>query len=874
MTAAKQPALDQAALDRLVAEADTGGRAAAGLEGRLIYGLAIAWSLFQLWYASPLPFDLGILVFDSTEARAIHLAFAMFLAFACFPALKRSPRSRVPALDWVLAAIGAFCAGYIFLFYAPLATRPGQPITLDIVAAFAGMVLLAEATRRSLGLPMVVLAVVFAAYTALGPLMPEALAHKGASLTKIVNHQWLTTEGVYGVALGVSVGQIFIFVLFGALLDKAGAGNYLLQVSFALLGHLRGGPAKVSVLSSALNGVVSGSSVSNVVTGGIFTITMMKRYGYGGIKAGAIETASSTNGQLMPPVMGAAAFLMVEYVGIPYSEIIKHAALPALCCYLALLYIVHLEALKLGMQPLARAVARPMQQRVIRTGIGVSATILVFALVYLVVEIANELLGAAAGLALTAFAAAIYLGVLAYSARFPDLALDDPNKPVVRVPDLWPTARTGLHFLIPVTVLVWCLTADQLTPALAAFWACVTMMAILLTQRALLALFRGDAQAADAFGRGLRDTLDALQLGARNMIGIGVATATAGFIVGSITLTGVGLMLTEFIESIAGGSVFFMLLVTAFISLLLGMGVPTTANYILVATLVAPIVVELGAQGGLVIPLIAVHLFVFYFGIMADVTPPVGLASFAAAAISGEDPIKTGIQGSIYELRTAILPFMFIYNPQILLIDVGGIVPFAATVVATLSATLLFSAITMSWFAVRSRWYETLLLIVSCILLFRPDLVMDRLYPPLDDSPAARLIEQVDATLPGGRLIVVIEGVDIDDGRTLRKTISLPLGDKGSAQERLRASGADFVRRGSGFVVGQVRFGTYAKRMRVEPGWTLVGLKVPADRPSPHWLYIPALLLAAFVYLVQRRRARSGREQAVRSGAHQALDRR
>ncbi len=857
MRSTKAP-LDQSALDRLVAEADTGGRAATGFEGRLIYWLAIAWSLFQLWYASPLPFDLGFGVFDSTEARAIHLAFAMFLAFACFPALKRSSRARVPAQDWIFAAVGAFCAAYIFLFYAPLATRPGQPIALDIVAAVVGMILLAEATRRSLGAPMVVLAIVFALYTALGPMMPEALAHKGASLTKIVNHQWLTTEGVYGVALGVSVGQIFVFVLFGALLDKAGAGNYLLQVSFALLGHLRGGPAKVSVLSSALNGVVSGSSVSNVVSGGIFTITMMKRYGYGGVKAGAIETASSTNGQLMPPVMGAAAFLMVEYVGIPYSEIIKHAALPAVGCYLALLYIVHLEALKLGMQPLERAMSRPLPQRLIRTGIGLSGTIIVFALVYAFVEAVNSLFGSAAGLVLAAATGALNVAVLAYSARFPDLALDDPNKPIVRVPELWPVARTGLHFLIPVTVLVWCLTADQLTPALAAFWACLAMIAILATQGALLALFRGTRDAPRALARGLRDTLDALELGARNMIGIGVATAMAGFIVGSITLTGIGLMLTEFIESIAGGSGFLMLLVTAFISLLLGMGVPTTANYILVATLMAPIVVELGAQGGLVIPLIAVHLFVFYFGIMADVTPPVGLASFAAAAISGEDPIKTGIQGSIYELRTAILPFMFIYNPQILLIDVGGVVPFVATVAATLAATLLFSAVTMGWFAVRSRWYETALLVASCLLLFRPDLVMDRLYAPLEDAAASRLMQQVDATPPGGRVIVVIEGTDIDDGRTVRKTISLPLEEKGTATERLRASGADIVRRGDQFVVGQVRFGSYAKRMRLEPGWTVVGLKVPADRPSPHWVCIPALLLAGFVYLLLRRRTRHG----------------
>jgi TRAP transporter 4TM/12TM fusion protein len=478
------------------------------------------------------------------------------------------------------------------------------------------------------------------------------------------------------------------------------------------------------------------------------------------------------------------------------------------------------------------------------------------AIIYAAVEAIQALFGPAAGPVLATAAAALYVVVLGNAARHPDLALDDPTKPIVTVPDTWPTVRTGLHYLIPVTVLVWCLTADQLTPALAAFWASVTMIAILATQRPLKLLFRRQPGAANAFGLGLRETLDGLALGARNMISIGVATATAGLIVGSITLTGIGLMLTEFIESISGGSVLLMLIITAFISLLLGMGVPTTANYILVATLMAPIVVELGAQGGLVIPLIAVHLFVFYFGIMADVTPPVGLASFAAAAISGEDPIKTGIQGSIYEMRTAVLPFMFIYNPQILLIDIGGIIEFVAVIAATLGATLIFSAATMGWFVVRSRWYETAALLLACLLLFRPDIAMDRIYPPLVDAPASQLMQRVDAAPTGSRIIVVIEGEDIDDGRMVRKTIGLPLSDEGDARTRLATSGADFVRRGNDWVVSQVRFGSYAKRMRLEPGWTVIGLKVHAERPSQYWIFAPAFLLIGLVWLVQRGRRR------------------
>ena len=333
------------ALQQLVADSDTGGRKPQGLTRHIIFAVALVWALFQYWYASPLPFALGWGILNDTEARAIHLAFALFLSFAAWPAFKRSPRDRVPAIDWLLAGLAAFAGAYIMLFYAQLATRPGQPTTMDIAVAATGLVLLLEATRRAIGWPMAALAVIFLAYCMAGPWLPEVLAHKGASLSRLMSHMWLTTEGVYGIALGVSAGTIFVYVLFGSLLDRAGGGNYMMQVSFAALGHLRGGPAKVAVVSSALNGMISGSSVSNVVSGGIFTIPLMKKAGYGGVKAGAIETMSSVNGQIMPPVMGAAAFLMVEYVGISYAEIVKHAFLPATLSYIGLLYIVHREAL-------------------------------------------------------------------------------------------------------------------------------------------------------------------------------------------------------------------------------------------------------------------------------------------------------------------------------------------------------------------------------------------------------------------------------------------------------------------------------------------------------------------------------------------------
>ncbi|TIX84842.1 MAG: TRAP transporter permease, partial [Mesorhizobium sp.] len=630
--------------------------------------VAVAWSLFQLWYASPLPFVFGFGILNDTEARAIHLGFALFLTFLAYPALRSSPRDRVPLLDWVLAAVGGFAGSYLFLFYVELSGRPGQPTTLDLVTGTVGILLLLEATRRALGLPMVVVACVFIFYTFAGQYMPDVIQHRGASLNKFLNHQWLTTEGVFGIALGVSTSFVFLFVLFGTLLEKAGAGNWMMQISIALLGHLRGGPAKVAVVSSALNGVVSGSSVSNVVSGGIFTIPLMKRTGLSGVKAGAIEASASINGQIMPPVMGAAAFLMVEYVGIPYSEIVMHALLPAVFSYLALLYMVHLEAIKMDLKTIPQ---RPTlaRERMLRMGLGLSGSILAVCIVYYGIVAIQAVFGGTAPPMLAIAGVALYVASVWYSSRYPDLALDDPNAPILELPRAWDVTRTGLDFLIPIAVLLWCLMVEQMSPGLSAFWATLSILGIVATRKPLMAVFRNENLAASVRAA-WDDLIDGLALGARNMIGIGIATATAGIVVGTITLTGLGLMMTELVEFISGGNVILMLILIAAISLVLGMGIPTTANYILVATLMAPVVVDLGAQAGLPIPLIAVHLFVFYFGIMADITPPVGLAAFAAAAISKEDPIATGFQGALYSLRTAILPFVFIFNPAILLIGV------------------------------------------------------------------------------------------------------------------------------------------------------------------------------------------------------------
>ena len=841
-------------LQELVAQTDTGSRKLTGATGAFLFLVALAWAVFQFWYASPLPFTLGFGILNDTEARAVHLAFALFLAFMAWPAGKRSVRDRVPLLDWVLAFAGAFAGAYLLLFYAQLATRPGQPTTMDVVTATIGLVLLLEATRRAVGWPMAVLAIVFIVYAMAGPWMPEVLQHKGASLNRLISHLWLTTEGVYGIALGVSTGAIFVYVLFGTLLDRAGGGNYMMQVSFAALGHLRGGPAKVAVVSSALNGMISGSSVSNVVSGGIFTIPLMKKSGYGGVKAGAIQTMSSVNGQIMPPVMGAAAFLMVEYVGIPYSDIVRHALLPAVLSYIGLFYIVHLEAVKLGMNPIVTRKPRAWRDTALAWGLGLSGSIVVVGALYYAFEAAQALLGAAAPYAVGAMVTLLYLYSVRQAALSPDLPQDidvDNPEPLLT----WPTVKAGLHFLLPIGVLIWCLMIEEFSPALSAFWAILVLIVLMLTQHSLIALFRRQP-AGGHWARGWNDVVHGFHDGSRNMIGIGIATATAGIIVGGITLTGLGLRMTDFVEFVSQGNVFVMLLFIAFVCLVLGLGVPTTANYVLVATLMAPVVVELGAQSGLIIPLIGVHLFVFYYGIMGDITPPVGLATFAAAAISGEDPIQTGIQGSLYALRTVILPFIWIFNPQLLLLDVNGTLELVQVVVASTIAMLVFSALTMGWFRVKLRWWEAGALAVAVTLLFRPDFFMDQLTPEYRDVPPAQIYEIAKNAPADARLVMVIKGLTLE-GEDKAKTVAVRLGPPGpDGRKRLSDAGVQLMALGNQMQIGAVKFGSRANKAGVEQGWDVQSIKVPNDRPTPHWFYLPALALIALVWFVQGLRLR------------------
>jgi TRAP transporter 4TM/12TM fusion protein len=849
---------DRDKLQQMVADSDTGGRNPTGATALLLLLVALAWSLFQLWYASPLPFTFGIFVFNDTEARAIHLAFSVFLAFTAYPALKHSPRHYVPLLDWVLALAAAFCAAYLFLFYSEVATRPGKPTAMDIYVAAAGMLLLLEATRRALGLPMVIVASVFLIYAFAGPYMPEMIAHRGASLARAVSHYWLTTEGVFGIALGVSTSFIFLFVLFGSLLDKAGAGNYFIKSAFALLGHMRGGPAKAAVVSSAATGVISGSSIANVVTTGTFTIPLMKRVGYRPDQAGAVEVSSSVNGQIMPPVMGAAAFLMVEYVGIPYTQVMKHAVLPAVISYIALFYIVHLEALKAGLQGLPRRSQSTVVQRLASFLMTIAGFVVLSGAVYYGIGWIKDVFPQSAFGIVVALLLAAYVGLVWFGARQPELELDDPNAEVFELPETGPTLKSGLHYLLSVVVLIWCLMIEQLSPGLSAFWATMFMIFILVTQRPMIAFFRGRGGFGGALRQGFSELLDGLVTGARNMIGIGVATAAAGIIVGSVSLTGIGLVMTEIVELVSGGNLMVMLVLVALISLILGMGLPTTANYIVVSTLMAPVVVELGAQSGLLVPLIAVHMFVFYFGLMADVTPPVGLASFAAAAIARTDPIRTGITAFYYSMRTAILPFLFIFNTQLLLIGITDWFHLALTIASATAAMLVFAAATQGYFLVKSRWYESVALLLVTFTLFRPGFWWDMIHPPFEDVPAAGVMKIVEARPANANLRLWVEGETLE-GREFRKGVLVPLGAPGPARERLRRAGLQLMVLGEEVTIGPVQFGSQAEKLGLEAGYKVAGVELPVERPDKEWMFIPALVLLALIIVLQRARLRAQR---------------
>ena len=481
-----------------------------------------------------------------------------------------------------------------------------------------------------------------------GQYAPDIISHGGLSLKRLVGFQWFDQEAIFGIPIGVSVDFIFLFVLFGALLETAGGGKYFLDLAFAMVGKMRGGPAKAAILGSGMTGLISGSSIANTVTTGTFTIPIMKKTGFSKEKAGAIEVSSSVNGQIMPPVMGAAAFVMASFIGVTYFEVVKHAFLPAIISYIALFYISHLEALKLNLKGM------------------------------------------------------------------------DEND----IPKLKKTFFEGIHFLVPIFVLIYLLVYMRLTASYSIFFATITLIIVNLLNK----IFK-EKNFKNALIYWYNQTVVGFEKGALNMVSVGIAIATAGIIVGAVGSTGLSTNLIIVIESIAKDNVIILLFLTIILCLLLGMGLPTTANYVVVASLMATVLVDVGNASGFIFPLIAVHLFVFYFGLMADVTPPVGLASYAAAAISGGDPLRTGAQAFWYSLRTGILPIVFLFNSELLLIGIESIWHGLMVIATSLIGILVFTSATQGWFINKLRWYEIIVFLIISISLLSPEFILNKFYP-------------------------------------------------------------------------------------------------------------------------------------------------
>ncbi len=626
-----------------------------GFHLKIVAIIAITWSLFQLWYASPFPFWLNFGMFKGLPARAIHLGFALLLAFLIFPYARGK---KVNFIDILIAIIGAVCCLYIYVFYDQLVDRGGIllkinfsndfTIPVELILGIIGILILLEATRRVIGIPLVVIAVCFLLFSYFGQYAPDIISHGGLSLKRLVGFQWFDQEAIFGIPIGVSVDFIFLFVLFGALLESAGGGKYFLDLAFAMVGKMRGGPAKAAILGSGMTGLISGSSIANTVTTGTFTIPIMKNTGFSKEKAGAIEVSSSVNGQIMPPVMGAAAFVMASFIGVTYFEVVKHAFLPAIISYIALFYISHLEALKLNLKGM------------------------------------------------------------------------DEND----IPKLKKTFFEGIHFLVPIFVLIYLLVYMRLTASYSIFFATITLILVNLLNK----IFK-EKNLKNALICWYNQTVVGFEKGALNMVSVGIAIATAGIIVGAVGSTGLSTNLIIVIESIAKDNVIILLFLTIILCLLLGMGLPTTANYVVVASLMATVLVDVGNASGFIFPLIAVHLFVFYFGLMADVTPPVGLASYAAAAISGGDPLRTGAQAFWYSLRTGILPIVFLFNSELLLIGIKSIWHGLVVIVTSLIGILVFTSATQGWFINKLRWYEIIIFLIISISLLSPEFILNKFYP-------------------------------------------------------------------------------------------------------------------------------------------------
>jgi len=524
--------------------------------------------------------------------RATHLAFVQLLAFLLFPPTKKSPRNTLPWYDVVLGILGASCWLYIVVNFQNIARRAGAYLPLDIAVGILGILILFESCRRIVGLPILIIAAAFILYALCGRYMPGFLNHRGYRISRVVTHLFYNTEGIMGIPIGACSTFIFLFILFGALLEKTGIGQFFIEICNALAGGASGGPAKVAVLTSALLGTVSGSSVSNTVGSGSFTIPMMKKLGYKGEFAGAVEAAASTGGQLMPPIMGAAAFLMAESLGLPYITIVKAAIIPAILYFTGIFMTVHLEAHKLGLKGLPRE----------------------------------------------------------------------------ELPKFLPLLLKRGYMILPLIVIVafLCMGRTAVYAALMGILACL----LIGLATSVVDVIQGNPPKFT-----MKDIVEVMTAAARNIISVAIACAMAGIIIGIVTLTGIGLKFGAGLISISGGIAFITLLLTMISSIILGMGAPTTANYLITSTITAGAIIGLGFQ-----PL-AAHMFAFYFGIIADVTPPVALAAIAGAAIAKAKPIKTALNATKLAIGAFIIPYVFVYNPQMLMINttLWGALPICVT---------------------------------------------------------------------------------------------------------------------------------------------------------------------------------------------------
>ncbi|MGE5572468.1 MAG: TRAP transporter permease [Bacteroidota bacterium] len=582
--------------------------------------IAIAFSLFQLYTAA-----FGVL--PAQMQRAVHLGFGVLLAYLLYPASRRGIR-RLAWYDVVLAVVGAFVMSYLVWNFKALLVRAGAYTTFDIIIGAVGIVLVLEATRRVVGIPILVVVSCFLAYAYFGRYIPGFLGHRGASVERLVGHMFFTTEGMFGIPLGVSSTFIFLFILFGAFLEKTGIGQFFIDIANSIAGHAAGGPAKVAVITSALEGTVSGSSVANTVGSGSFTIPMMKRLGYRPEFAGAVEASASTGGQIMPPIMGAAAFLMAEFIGLPYLQVAKSAVIPAILYFTGVFIVVHLEARKTGLRGLPRE----------------------------------------------------------------------------RLPRFWAIMRERGQLFLPLVAIIYLLVEGS-TPMKAALWGLVV---------AVLASCLSKATRMKP-----QDVLAALEQGARNALGVVIACAAAGMIVGTVTLTGLGLKLANGLILLARGQLLPTLFFTMLTSLVLGMGAPTTANYVITSTIAAPALLKLG------VPVMAAHMFAFYFGIVADVTPPVALAAFAGAGIAKSNPIKTGVEATKLSIAAFLIPYFFVYAPSLLLIGTISWLDTARIVVGAVIGMIAVAAAVEGWLLTSTRNIERPLLFLGGLLLIHPHISTD-----------------------------------------------------------------------------------------------------------------------------------------------------